>query len=163
MTYSIWRIFLTYISERVIYARRPDGGKNPELGYTIDEGEPIDVETACVSCIELKIRNSKFGIRNLEFETWTSKLENKKKRCEYVIFFRILKKYVGVVQIDLSRRIGQNKEYISIRLKKCFLMVWKLKKMRPKLYWCVYKLIYWNHYFLPKMKKKTKGTILYFF
>jgi len=33
--------------KRVIYARRPDGGKNPELGYTIDEGEPIDVETAC--------------------------------------------------------------------------------------------------------------------
>ena len=160
MTDSIWRIFLTYISERVIYARRPDGGKNPELGYTIDEGEPIDVETACVSCIELKIRNSKFGIRNSKLELQNSKI---KKRCEYVIFFRILKKYVGVVQIDLSRRIGQNKEYISIRLKKCFLMVWKLKKMRPKLYWCVYKLIYWNHYFLPKMKKKTKGTILYFF
>jgi len=68
--------------KRVIYARRPDGGKNPELGYTIDEGEPIDVETACD-----------------------------------------LKKYAGVVLIDLSRRIGPNKEYISIRLKKCFLMV----------------------------------------
>jgi len=54
--------------KRVIYARRPDGGKNPELGYTIDEGEPIDVETACVSCIELKIRNSKFGIRNSKLE-----------------------------------------------------------------------------------------------
>ena len=33
----------------MIYARRPDGGKNPEAGYTIDEGEPIDAETACVS------------------------------------------------------------------------------------------------------------------
>ena len=104
----------------MIYARRPDGGKNPELGYTIDEGEPIDVETACVSCIELKIRNSKFGIRNSKLELQNSKI---KRRCEYVIFFRILKKYVGVVQIDLSRRIGPNKEYISIRLKKCFLMV----------------------------------------
>ena len=35
----------------MIYARRPDGGKNPEAGYTIDEGEPIDAETACVSSI----------------------------------------------------------------------------------------------------------------
>ena len=68
----------------MIYARRPDGGKNPELGYTIDEGEPIDVETACVSCIELKIRNSKFGIRNSKLELQNSKI---KKRCEYVIFF----------------------------------------------------------------------------
>ena len=53
----------------MIYARRPDGGKNPELGYTIDEGEPIDVETACVSCIELKIRNSKIEIQNLNYKT----------------------------------------------------------------------------------------------
>ena len=75
MTDSIWRIFFTNISERVIYARRPDGGKNPELGYTIDEGEPIDVETACVSCIELKIQNSEFKIRNSESEIRISKLE----------------------------------------------------------------------------------------
>ena len=169
MTDSIWRIFFTNISERVIYARRPDGGKNPELGYTIDEGEPIDVETACVSCIELKIRNSKFGIWNSNFETriileWEFEIWNLKikKSCEYVIFFRILKKYVGVEPIDQSKKIGQNKEYISIRLKNCFPMVWKLKKMRPKLYWCVYKLTCWNHYFLPKMKKKTKGTIFLF-
>ena len=60
----------------MIYARRPDGGKNPELGYTIDEGEPIDVETACVSCsIELKIRNSKFGIRNSKLELQNSKIK----------------------------------------------------------------------------------------
>ena len=59
----------------MIYARRPDGGKNPELGYTIDEGEPIDVETACVSCIELKIQNSEFKIRNSESEIRISKLE----------------------------------------------------------------------------------------
>ena len=85
----------------MIYARRPDGGKNPELGYTIDEGEPIDVETACVSCIELKIQNSEFKIRNLKFEFRNSnnlgmrirnlKLENKKKLwiCH---FFQDLKK-----------------------------------------------------------------------
>ena len=52
LVYSFSRIFFShFFSERVIYARRPDGGKNPEAGYTIDEGEPIDAETACVSSI----------------------------------------------------------------------------------------------------------------
>ena len=71
----------------MIYARRPDGGKNPEAGYTIDEGEPIDVETACVSIIELEIR-SRNSNSKLELEIRTRNW-NLKRICDYGIFFRI--------------------------------------------------------------------------